>query len=116
MRTWRESRPGRQLPLLPAGIAATVGVAMLPPLAAQSPPAAARGPAFEAASVKPNRSGSSARAWSLNQAAGSPRQTCRAAELIRFAYDLRIFRSLADRSGSTPIASMLSPRPKATRP
>jgi uncharacterized protein (TIGR03435 family) len=84
-----DSRRGRRLPLLAAGIAATVGVAMLPQLAAQSTPTAASGPAFEAASVKPNRSNDDGRRQLLPQPGG--RLTAinvPAAELIRFAYDL----------------------------
>jgi len=45
-----------RLPLLTAGIVATVGVSMLPHLAAQSQPIAA-GPIFEVASIKPNPTG-----------------------------------------------------------
>jgi uncharacterized protein (TIGR03435 family) len=44
-------------PLLTAGIAATVGASMLAQRAAQSPPIAAPGDAFEVASIKPNPAG-----------------------------------------------------------
>jgi uncharacterized protein (TIGR03435 family) len=64
---------------------------MLPPLAAQSRPAAAGGPAFEAASVKANRSGD-LDARLVPQPGGRLTATnVPAAELIRFAYDLPDF-------------------------
>ena len=45
MRAWNVPHSaGRRLPLLTAGIVATVGVSMLPQLAAQSPPVAAAVP------------------------------------------------------------------------
>ena len=47
-----------RLPLLTAGIVATVGMSMLPQLAVQSPPRAASGPTFEVASIKLNPTGS----------------------------------------------------------
>jgi uncharacterized protein (TIGR03435 family) len=79
------------LSLLTAGIAATVGLSMSPPLAAQSPPIAASGPVFEAASVKPNKSGD-ARVILVPQPGGRLTGTnVTAAVLIRFAYDLPDF-------------------------
>jgi hypothetical protein len=48
---------GRRLPLLTAGIVATVGVSMVPQRAAQSPLIAANGPVFEVASIRPNPTG-----------------------------------------------------------
>ena len=67
---------------------ATVGASLLPQLAAQSPPAGVSGPAFEAASVKPNKSGD-LRVTLVPQPGGRLTGTnVTAAELIRFAYDL----------------------------
>jgi hypothetical protein len=48
---------GRRLPLLTAGIVATVGGSMLPQLAAQLPPIPGNGPAFEVLSIKPTPTG-----------------------------------------------------------
>ena len=45
---------GRRLPLLTAGVVATVGMSMLQQLAAQSPPNIATGPEFVLTSIKPN--------------------------------------------------------------
>jgi uncharacterized protein (TIGR03435 family) len=91
MRAGNVSQRGRQLPLLAAGIAATVAGAMLPPLEAQSPATAAGVPAFEAASVKPNRSGE-LRSSLVPQPGGRLTATnVTAAALIRFAYDLPDF-------------------------
>src|ERR1700730_10541459 len=82
------------LSLLTAGIVATAGLSMSPPLAAQSPPIAASGPVFEAASVKPNTSGD-ARVILVPQPGGRLTGTnVTAAMLIRFAYDLPDFQVL----------------------
>jgi uncharacterized protein (TIGR03435 family) len=87
MRNGDGSRRGTQFDLLAAGVAATVGLTMLPQLAAQAPPPPVSGPAFEAASVKPNRSGD-LRARLDPQPGGRLTATnVPAAELIRFAYD-----------------------------
>ena len=51
-----QSARGRNISLLTAGIVATVGMSMQPQLTAQSPPASNRA-AFEAASIKSNKSG-----------------------------------------------------------
>ena len=67
---------------------------MLPQLAAQSPPIAASGPVFEAASVKPNKSGEG-RVILVRQPGGRLTGTnVTAAILIRFAYDLPDFQVL----------------------
>jgi uncharacterized protein (TIGR03435 family) len=82
-----------RLPLLTAGIVATVGASMMPRLAAQSAKSVRRGtPAFEAVSIKPNNSGSpllgilplpGGRFTATNVSLGL---------LIRNAYQLPIFR------------------------
>jgi uncharacterized protein (TIGR03435 family) len=92
MRPAQVSRRGRQLSLLAAGIAATVGVAMLPPqLAAQTAPTGAGGPVFEAASVKPNRSADLGGRLVPQPGGRLTATNVPAAELIRFAYDLPDF-------------------------
>jgi uncharacterized protein (TIGR03435 family) len=82
---------GRRVPGLTAGLMAALGVSLVPQLAAQAPPTAIGGPAFEAASVKPNKSGD-ARSILVPQAGGRLTGTnVTAAELIRFAYGLPDF-------------------------
>ncbi len=78
-------------PLLTAGIAATLGVSMLSQVSAQSGPVAAGGPAFEVASVRPNKSsyvGMNLESQPGGRLTGTNVTT---AMLIRFAYDLPDF-------------------------
>jgi uncharacterized protein (TIGR03435 family) len=78
------------LGVLSAGVAAAVGVSMLAPVAAQSPSIVAADPAFDVASVKPNRSGYNG--WRLESQPGRLVGTnATAAALIRFAYELPDF-------------------------
>jgi uncharacterized protein (TIGR03435 family) len=74
-----------------AGIVAAVGVSMTSQLAPQSAPIAASDPAFEVASVKPNRSGDAG--WRLDPQPGGrlTGTNVTAAALIRFAYELPDF-------------------------
>jgi uncharacterized protein (TIGR03435 family) len=82
---------GSRLPLVKAGILATVGLALLPPLLAQAPPPTVSGPAFEVASVKANKSGDP-RVTLVPQEGGRLAGTnVTLAALIRFAYDLPAF-------------------------
>ena len=86
----------RKLLLAAAGIATVaapivIGTLSAPLLRAQSRAGAAAGPAFEAASVKPNRSGDAG--WRLEPQPGGrlTGTNVPAAALIRFAYDLPDF-------------------------
>lgn len=76
-----------RVPFLAAGLVATMGGAMLPPLTAQSAQTAASGLVYEAASVKPNTSGD-VRVMLVPQPGGRLTGTnVTAAALIRFAYE-----------------------------
>lgn len=86
----------RKLLLATAGIATVavpivIGTLSVPLLRAQSPADAARGPAFEAASVRPNRSGHAD--WRLEPLPGGRLTATNAtvAALIRFAYEMPDF-------------------------
>jgi uncharacterized protein (TIGR03435 family) len=81
----------RRLGFLVAGIVATVGGTMAPQLAAQSAPIAAGNPAFEAASIKPNRSGDPGVRLSPQPGGRFTGTNVSVAMLIRFAYELPDF-------------------------
>jgi len=80
----------RHAGLLNAGIVTAAGLSMLAPVAAQSSSSVAADPAFDVASVKPNRSGYNG--WRVESQPGRLVGTnATAAALVRFAYELPDF-------------------------
>jgi uncharacterized protein (TIGR03435 family) len=79
---------GKTLPVLMAGIAATVAPSMNLRLAAQSPPGS---PAFDVASVRPNTSGYMGMRLEPQPGGRLTGTNVAAADLVRFAYDLPDF-------------------------
>lgn len=79
---------GKRVPLLSAGIAASLGVFLLPQVAAQSPAVPANGPVFEVASVRRNTSGDGRTMLAPQPGGRLTGINATPAMLIRFAYDL----------------------------
>jgi uncharacterized protein (TIGR03435 family) len=87
----RGEHMSKQMGGLMAGLAATFGVFILPPVAAQSPPLPMDGPAFEVASVRRNMSGDARTTLAPQPGGRLTAINATPGMLIRFAYDLPPF-------------------------